>query len=207
MQNLLLPIDLRISDRNDCPCHQMFYYVTDQSVLYNIRYALIFDSLRPENEDDSIQAVGNSKSEWISFSRAKKIANNYTLLICLGESQELITLQDESTGDEISNTNSLFEGCSVIMIKKEYAKIRIGMQNRKISDDIIMEDEEHKKESTDITDISSDKDSLMRKKRGTEIDIEEEMIYVNNDKLLSETSSDSEEIENESKVSNKSTKN
>ena len=47
----------------------------------------------------------------------------------------------------------------------------------------------------------------MRKKRDTEIDIEEEMIYVNNDKLLSETSSDSEEIENESKVSNKSTKN
>ena len=82
----LLGVDLRISDRNDKQCHQMFYYIVDESVLYNIRYALIFDSLRPGNDDDSVSSRGNSKSEWISYSKAKKVARKYQLLLCIGES-------------------------------------------------------------------------------------------------------------------------
>ena len=200
----LLGVDLRISDRNDCQCHQMFYYIVDESVLYNIRYALIFDSLRPANDDESVSSVGNSKSEWMSYSRAKKVARQYQLLLCIGESQELIPLVDESMGAEMSNTNLMFEGCSIILIKKEYAQIRISMQNRRFSDELMVEEEtktDGNKEGPNMMGIDSEQEDdsgKNKKKRGTENGQEEEdTICVDDQKLPSErdTSSDSDEME------------
>jgi hypothetical protein len=122
---ILIPIDLRISDRKDQPAHYQFHYVRTESILHNLRYALIFDSLRPNT------STSDSASEWLSFSKAKKLARNYSFLLCLGESQNLVELQDNTTGSEDKqNTDLLFDGCSLLLTKKEHVKIRINLENR-----------------------------------------------------------------------------
>lgn len=65
----MIGVDLRIGDRNDQPAHAPFTYVLSETVLHNLRYALIWDSLRPEEEESSNQE--NMKTEWLSFSKVR----------------------------------------------------------------------------------------------------------------------------------------
>ena len=122
---ILVPVDLRISERKDQPAHYQFHYVRTESVLHNLRYALIFDSLRPTT------LTSDSVAEWLSFAKAKKLSRNYSFLLCLGESQNLVELQDSSTGSDKQNADLLFDGCSLLLTKKEHVKIRINLENRK----------------------------------------------------------------------------
>ena len=66
--NKVIPVDLRISARNDAPVHSKFNYVVTESIIHNLRYALIWDSLRPElHDDDQADDADEPDSAFLSF--------------------------------------------------------------------------------------------------------------------------------------------
>ena len=51
--NTVVPVDLRISARMDQKVHSPFTFVINQSILHNLQYALVWDSLRPMSTESS----------------------------------------------------------------------------------------------------------------------------------------------------------
>lgn len=81
----MIEVDLRISSRMDQRVHSTFSYVLNQSILHNLQYALVWDSLRPHasNEGGTIDLSSDADvaTEWVSFSKVRKIAKNFSFLL------------------------------------------------------------------------------------------------------------------------------
>ena len=77
-------MDLRISDRNDAPVHSKFNYVLTEPLIHNLRYALIWDSLRPELHDDHADDANEPDLAFLSFRKVRSVASNFVLLIKKG---------------------------------------------------------------------------------------------------------------------------
>ena len=117
----MIGVDLKIGDRNDQAVHAPFTYVLSENVLHNLRYALIWDSLRPETEEPSNQE--NVKIEWLSFSKVRSLARNYSFLVRLQEEQKMVELTDK-------NQSILQEGSQLVLISKDYVKLRLALENK-----------------------------------------------------------------------------
>ena len=93
----MFAVDLRIAIRNDENAHAPWNYVRTESLLHNLQYAIMWDSLRPPKEKAGESPPKDSIAhEWVSFSKARRIAKQHSFLMCEGESQKLIELFDES---------------------------------------------------------------------------------------------------------------
>ena len=120
-----------ISDRKDEPVHSPFTYVISETILHNLQYALVWDSLRPSDEKESTMATSpNSDSQnkpespvtWLSFSKVKKLARNYSFLIIMDTDLKVAELTDE-------NKHLIVQGTSLILIRKEYVKFKLAVEN------------------------------------------------------------------------------
>jgi len=61
--------------------HSKFNYVLTEPIIHNLRYALIWDSLRPELHDDDADDADEPDSAFLSFRKVKSIASNFVFLI------------------------------------------------------------------------------------------------------------------------------
>jgi hypothetical protein len=67
-RNKVMGIDLRISNRMDQPVHSPFSYVLNKSILQNLQYALVWDSLRPSHDNsESSSAECHKQNEETAF--------------------------------------------------------------------------------------------------------------------------------------------
>jgi hypothetical protein len=69
---------------------------------------------------------------WLSFTKVRKLAKSYSFLIYEGKSKRLVELKDKSnieSKEEEKNTHLVEQNCSLILIRKELAKLRLAITN------------------------------------------------------------------------------
>ena len=66
--------------------------------------------------NDSLRA---GSTAWLSFSKAKILSRKYSLLLF---DKKLVELSQQ-------NCETIFEGCSIILIQKELGKFRMAFEN------------------------------------------------------------------------------
>jgi hypothetical protein len=142
IQNRVTKVDLRISQRDDIAAHSTFTYVLNESVLHNLRFALIWDSLRPEVDDAHEDQADSQEIKFMSFSKIKPIATNFAFLIKIGSrlvqlydiTSKLVSVSDGVDCDSDSksecgildkNTDLVTENSQIILIPRNDVKKRL----------------------------------------------------------------------------------
>lgn len=109
MNKSLVKIDLRIADKMDAQTQLPFEYVKNGGTYHNIIYALMWEKMGPGGK-------------WISYSKAKKMAKEYSLLWFVEDSQKLVELTDQ-------NENLIQKNSQVFLVRKELVRAKLAMVN------------------------------------------------------------------------------
>lgn len=102
----------------------------NESILHNLQYALVWDSLRPfagESGTIVFQSGYEVATVWLSFSKVRKIAANYSFL--------MVTDPDSQTDKrvvELSNENKhlLSEDAELFLIEKPLVQFKLAIENK-----------------------------------------------------------------------------
>ena len=161
IRNQVVQIDLRISDRKDEAAHSPFTYVQNESILHNLQYALVWDSLRPGSEDkESTMATSPSSNKsleppdtWLSFSKVKKLARNYSFLMVMDTDLKVAELTNE-------NKHEVEQGTPLILIRKEYVKMKLAIENKQqLIEDKVPEINEEMKQNESLGETQNQESS------------------------------------------------
>ena len=124
--------------------------------------------MRPE--DSASTNTSEYVTEFLSFTKVRKLAKNFSFLVLDQADGKLVELSDK-------NLSFLIEGVTLILIKKEFVKLKLAIENKTnnldlrpvddqmmssaselMADDKIEEDKTQTKEIAEVSSSSSDSD-------------------------------------------------
>jgi len=118
--------------------HEGYNFVRSISLRENIRNALLWDTVRPIDIPDDIHPKESRiLCPFLSISRARKLAKEYSLIMKHPETGKYVELNDSSTAiisslehEYEANTSLVEEGSHIILIKKDLVSLKLSIENK-----------------------------------------------------------------------------